>query len=56
MLALLLRTDELCVRDFVEPLGISQPEASRHLRYLWNARLLEDPAQAPRAVGRTVAA
>jgi len=42
MLALLLRTDELCVCDFVETLGISQSKASRHLRYLWNARLLED--------------
>ncbi|MBI5533284.1 MAG: metalloregulator ArsR/SmtB family transcription factor [Deltaproteobacteria bacterium] len=42
MLALLLRNDELCVCDFVETLGISQSKASRHLRYLWNAHLLED--------------
>jgi ArsR family transcriptional regulator, arsenate/arsenite/antimonite-responsive transcriptional repressor len=42
MLALLLCNDELCVCDFVETLGISQSKASRHLRYLWNARLLED--------------
>jgi ArsR family transcriptional regulator len=42
MLALLLRTNELCVCDLVETLGISQSKASRHLRYLWNARLLED--------------
>jgi ArsR family transcriptional regulator len=42
MLALLLRNDELCVCDFVEALGISQSKASRHLRYMWNARLLED--------------
>lgn len=42
MLALLLRNHELCVCDFVETLGISQSKASRHLRYLWNARLLED--------------
>lgn len=42
MLALLLRSDELCVCDFVEALGISQSKASRHLRYMWNARLLDD--------------
>jgi len=42
MLALLLRNDELCVCDFVEALAISQSKASRHLRYMWNARLLED--------------
>jgi ArsR family transcriptional regulator, arsenate/arsenite/antimonite-responsive transcriptional repressor len=42
MLALLLRNNELCVCDFVETLGISQSKASRHLRYMWNARLLED--------------
>ena len=42
MLALLLRHGELCVCDFVETLGISQSKASRHLRTLWNARLLED--------------
>jgi ArsR family transcriptional regulator, arsenate/arsenite/antimonite-responsive transcriptional repressor len=42
MLALLLRNDELCVCDLVETLGISQSKASRHLRYMWNARLLED--------------
>lgn len=42
MLALLLSNSELCVCDFVETLGISQSKASRHLRYLWNARLLED--------------
>lgn len=42
MLALLLRSDELCVCDFVGALGISQSKASRHLRYMWNARLLDD--------------
>ncbi len=42
MMALLLRNSELCVCDFVEALGISQSKASRHLRYMWNARLLED--------------
>lgn len=42
MLALLLRHDELCVCDFVGTLGISQSKASRHLRYMWNARLVDD--------------
>ena len=42
MLALLLHNSELCVCDFVETLGISQSKASRHLRYMWNAHLLED--------------
>jgi ArsR family transcriptional regulator, arsenate/arsenite/antimonite-responsive transcriptional repressor len=42
MLALLLENGELCVCDFVGTLGISQSKASRHLRYLWNARLLQD--------------
>jgi ArsR family transcriptional regulator len=42
MLALLLRQSELCVCDFVGVLGISQSKASRHLRYLWNAKLVVD--------------
>jgi ArsR family transcriptional regulator len=42
MLALLLEDGELCVCDFVGSLGISQSKASRHLRYLWNAGLLQD--------------
>ncbi len=42
MLALLLENGELCVCDFVGALGISQSKASRHLRYLWNAGLLQD--------------
>ncbi len=42
MLALLLENGELCVCDFVGSLGISQSKASRHLRYLWNAGLLQD--------------
>jgi len=42
MLALLLRRGELCVCDFVETLGITQSKASRHLRHLWTAGLLED--------------
>jgi ArsR family transcriptional regulator len=42
MLALLLKQNELCVCDFVGVLGISQSKASRHLRYLWNTKLVVD--------------
>ena len=42
MLALMLRHGELCVCDFVGALGITQSKASRHLRYLLHAGLLED--------------
>jgi len=42
MLALLLSRRELCVCDFVEALGITQSKASRHLRTLYHAGLLED--------------
>ena len=42
MLALVLSRGELCVCDFVEALGISQSKASRHLRVLYHAGLLED--------------
>ena len=42
MLGLLLREGELCVCDFVEVLGVTQSKASRHLRYLVNAGLLQD--------------
>lgn len=42
MLGLLLREGELCVCDFVEVLGITQSKASRHLRYLVHAGLLQD--------------
>ncbi len=42
MLALLFRHQELCVCDFVAVLSVSQSKASRHLRYLLNAGLLED--------------
>lgn len=40
-LGLMLKAGELCVCDFVEVLGISQSKASRHLRYLLNAGLVE---------------
>lgn len=33
---------ELCVCDFEHALGVSQSKASRHLRYLHNAGLLDD--------------
>ncbi len=42
MLALMLRHGELCVCDFVGALEITQSKASRHLRILWRAGLLED--------------
>jgi ArsR family transcriptional regulator len=46
MLGLLLREGELCVCDFVEVLGVTQSKASRHLRYLVNAGLLQDRRKA----------
>jgi ArsR family transcriptional regulator len=42
MMAMLLRRREICVCDFVAVLGITQSKASRHLRYLLHAGLLED--------------
>ncbi len=42
MLALLLEQPELCVCHFEEILEITQSKASRHLRYLLNARLVDD--------------
>lgn len=42
MLGLLLKEGELCVCDFVDVLDISQSKASRHLRHLVNAGLLDD--------------
>ena len=42
MLALLLEQPELCVCHLEAALGITQSKASRHLRYLLNAGLLED--------------
>lgn len=42
MLALLLEQPELCVCHLERTLGITQSKASRHLRYLLNAGLLED--------------
>ncbi len=42
MLALLLSRGELCVCNFVDALGITQSKASRHLRTLYHAGLLDD--------------
>lgn len=39
---LLLDGDELCVCDVVGTLGLTQSKASRHLRYLFNAGLVDD--------------
>lgn len=46
MLGLLLREGELCVCDFVEVLQVTQSKASRHLRHLVNAGLLDDRREA----------
>ena len=45
MLALLSEHRELCVCDFEHVLGISQSKASRHLRYLYHARLVDERRQ-----------
>ncbi len=42
IMTLLLDRDELCVCDFVGALGLTQSKASRHLRYLYHAGLVED--------------
>ncbi|MBM4352409.1 MAG: metalloregulator ArsR/SmtB family transcription factor [Deltaproteobacteria bacterium] len=42
MMALILCEGELCVCDCMQVLDISQSKASRHLRYLANAGLLDD--------------
>lgn len=42
MLALVLRHGHLCVCEVEQILGITQSKASRHLRYLRDAGLLED--------------
>jgi len=42
ILMLLFAREELCVCDFVETLQMTQSKVSRHLRYLYNAGLVED--------------
>lgn len=42
MMGLILKHGEQCVCAFEEGLGISQSKSSRHLRYLYNAGLLDD--------------
>ena len=46
ILALIMRGGELCVCDCMKVLDITQSRASRHLRYLANAGLLEDRKEA----------
>jgi len=46
MLGLLFEQKELCVCDFVEVLDITQSKASRHLRCLVSAGLLDDRREA----------
>lgn len=46
MLAVLSKHEELCVCDFEQGMGISQSKASRHLKYLLNAGVLEDRREA----------
>jgi ArsR family transcriptional regulator len=42
IMTLLLEQEELCVCDFVGALGQTQSKISRHLRYLYNAGLVQD--------------
>lgn len=42
ILALLSWREELCVCDIMRVLGLTQSKASRHLRYLTQAGILED--------------
>jgi ArsR family transcriptional regulator, arsenate/arsenite/antimonite-responsive transcriptional repressor len=46
MLYLIRQHQELCVCDLENVLGIGQSKASRHLRYLLNAGLLQDRREA----------
>ncbi len=45
MLWLLMNHRELCVCDFIEVLGVTQSKASRHLRSLFHAGLVDDRRQ-----------
>jgi len=42
MMVLMVRHGELCVCDFVQVMEITQSKASRHLRYLLHAGLVQD--------------
>jgi len=42
IMGLVFRNDHLCVCEVEQILGITQSKASRHLRYLRNAGVLED--------------
>jgi ArsR family transcriptional regulator len=41
ILSLVSERDEVCGCELVEPLGLSQPTVSHHLKVLWEAGLLE---------------
>jgi ArsR family transcriptional regulator len=45
IMALLLRSGELCVCDIMAALGLPQSTVSRHLSYLRNAGLVDDRRQ-----------
>ncbi|MBN1630336.1 MAG: metalloregulator ArsR/SmtB family transcription factor [Thermoleophilia bacterium] len=45
MLVLLTEHGELCVCDFERALEITQSKASRHLRYLYHARIVDERRQ-----------
>jgi ArsR family transcriptional regulator len=47
IIALLLDQKELCVCDFVGALSLTQSKVSRHLRYLFNAGLIEGRREGP---------
>ena len=47
ILGLLFRHDHLCVCEVEQILGISQSKASRHLRYLRDAGILQDERDGP---------
>lgn len=56
ILALLLRHGELCVCDVEAALGATQSKASRHLRYLAGAGLVQDRRDGVRVLYRIVEA
>jgi ArsR family transcriptional regulator, arsenate/arsenite/antimonite-responsive transcriptional repressor len=47
IIALLLEREELCVCDIVGALDLTQSKVSRHLRYLFNAGLVEGQREGP---------
>ena len=58
---LIANADEACACDLTEPLGVSQPTVSHHLKALteaglWASRLLRSPRAILRATKRTLCA